>query len=415
MYTPRIAMVVFSHYPLDVRVRRAAEALAEAGMSVDVICLRDNVEPRKERVNGVSVYRIKIKRKRGNALRYFWEYGYFMTSAFVKLSILQLIKGYNIVHVHNLPDILVLSALFPKICKAHVILDIHDVMPEVFIRKYGIPAGHNLVKTLQYLEKLSIKFADHIIVASPFFRETLIRRSCSPGKCTTILNLPDPKYFKARKVHGRGNSDGFKIIYPGTLGEIHGVDIAIKAIGRVVKQTRIPIQFYIYGEGAELEKNKLMTLTKNLDLQDVVHFNPKVPAGKLARIYQSMDIGIVPKRDGVHAKDAMSTKLFEFAAVGLPTIVSRTKADSLYFDESMVTFFEPENESELADCIVRLYRNPELRKSLCQQAALVYRKINWKTESKKLYAVYDRMLLHHYVFNDTVCIKYMPHGKIRLK
>ena len=394
MYIPRIAMVVFSHYPLDVRVRRSAEALAEAGMSVDVICLGDKGEPRKERINGVSVYRIKLRRKRGKPWRYLWEYGYFMASAFVKLSILQLIKSYNIVHVHNLPDILVLSALFPKICKARVILDIHDVMPEIFIRKYGIPEGHNLIRTLRYLEKLSIKLADHIIVASPFFKETLIRRSCSREKCTTILNLPDPKYFKARKVHERGDSDDFKVIYPGTLGEIFGVDIAIKAIGRVVRHTKIPVQFHIYGEGAELEKNKLMTLTKNLDLQDVVHFSPKVPAGELARIYKSMDIGIVPKRSGVHADDAMSTKLFEFTAIGLPCIASRTKADSLYFDDSMVMFFEPENESELADCIVRLYRNPELRKSLCQQAALLYRKINWEKESKKLYEVYEGMLPH---------------------
>jgi len=39
MKASRVAMVVFSYYPLDVRVRRAAEALADAGMRIDVIAL----------------------------------------------------------------------------------------------------------------------------------------------------------------------------------------------------------------------------------------------------------------------------------------------------------------------------------------------------------------------------------------
>ena len=35
-----VAMVVFSSYPFDPRVRREAEALAAKGISVDVICLQ---------------------------------------------------------------------------------------------------------------------------------------------------------------------------------------------------------------------------------------------------------------------------------------------------------------------------------------------------------------------------------------
>lgn len=60
----RVAMVVFSYYPLDVRVRREVEALSEAGSAVEVIALRGDGEPRQERLNGVNVYRINIKQKR---------------------------------------------------------------------------------------------------------------------------------------------------------------------------------------------------------------------------------------------------------------------------------------------------------------------------------------------------------------
>ena len=39
----------------------------------------------------------------------------------------------------------------------------------------------------------------------------------------------------------------------------------------------------------------------------------------------------------------------EFMALGIPVIVSRTKIDSYYHDDSMVKFFESENADQLAE------------------------------------------------------------------
>ena len=72
--TVRIAMVVFSSYPTDTRVRREAETLIVKGMSVDIICLRNNDEAKEENINGVQVFRLPVQRKRGHKIRYLWEY-----------------------------------------------------------------------------------------------------------------------------------------------------------------------------------------------------------------------------------------------------------------------------------------------------------------------------------------------------
>jgi len=392
MKASHVAMVVFSYYPLDVRVRRAAEALADAGMRIDVIALRGNGEPRKDQINRVKVYRINIKRQRTTKLRYLWEYGNFIFSSFIKLSFLHILRQYKVVHVHTLPDILALSAAFTKITGAKVILDMHDLMPELFRRKFGINENHKIIRAIKLLEKVSIKIANHVITASPYFRENLINRSLPPEKCTTILNLPDPKYFNTDVKQSPCNQNKFRIIYPGTLGEIHGVDIVINAIEKIVKLTDIPVELHIYGAGAESERNKLIELTRKLNLENFIRFYSKIPAEKLGAIYTSMDVGVVPKRNGVHAMDAMSTKLFEYAAVGLPAIVSRTKSDSLYFDDPMVLFFEPENEKELADCIIKLYHDPHLRWQLSINSKLLYKKINWSSEKNKLLSVYERLI-----------------------
>ena len=70
----RIAMVVHAYYERDARVRRYAEALAETGWEVDVFCLRDHGEARRQRKNGVDIIRVPITRARGSKFRYFLEY-----------------------------------------------------------------------------------------------------------------------------------------------------------------------------------------------------------------------------------------------------------------------------------------------------------------------------------------------------
>lgn len=124
----RIASIVFAYYPADPRPRREAEALVEAGMSVDVICLKGDGQQREEETGGVHVYRLRVKHTRGGRFKYLWEYGWFILLAFLKLSVLHAVKGYDAVHVHNMPDLLVFSALLPRLSGAKIILDLHDPM-----------------------------------------------------------------------------------------------------------------------------------------------------------------------------------------------------------------------------------------------------------------------------------------------
>jgi glycosyltransferase involved in cell wall biosynthesis len=385
-------MVVYSHYPGDNRVRREAEAIVERGMSVDVVCPIYDKQCKQETVNGVNVYRVGKFKKRGSKLSYIFEYGYFIVMAFFKLMFLHIWKRYKVVHVHNLPDILVLSALFPKMTGAKVILDMHEIMPEFFMRKYKKDENDNAIKLLKFQEKMASAISNHVIVATPFLKETVINRSTKAFACTPILNLSDNKYFDGRSNNTSRTDNKFRLIYPGTISEIHGVDIVINAVGLIVKKTKIPIEFHIYGSGSQQEIKRLISMIERLNLNEFVILHKQVYVDELADILRTMDAGVVPKRGGTFAEDAISSKLFDFAAVGLPSIVSRTKGDSLYFDESMVLFFEPGNEKQLADCIIKLHDNQDLRRSLSENSKLLSNKINWGMMKEDLYAIYDNLI-----------------------
>jgi len=112
----RVAVVVFSHYPSDPRPRRAAEALAQLGMKVEVISLRQNdQEPLRETFNGINILRVPLKHWRGGRFSYAFQYGSFILAAFFLLAFRSLSRRYSLVHVHNMPDVLVFSALIPKL------------------------------------------------------------------------------------------------------------------------------------------------------------------------------------------------------------------------------------------------------------------------------------------------------------
>src|ERR1044071_986947 len=128
------AVLVYSGYPSDPRPRRAAEALVGLGMNVDVFCLRQNdQEPLRDTCNGVNIFRFPMKHWRGNKWAYFFQYGHFLIPGFFFLTLRCLVRRYRLVHVHNMPDILVFAALVPKMLGAKVILDLHDPMPELMM------------------------------------------------------------------------------------------------------------------------------------------------------------------------------------------------------------------------------------------------------------------------------------------
>src|ERR1700749_3373069 len=78
----RVVAVLFSDYPADPRPRRAAEALAEAGACVEVICLKErDEETQRETFHGVHITRLPLRRRRGGKLSYMLRYGAFILLA----------------------------------------------------------------------------------------------------------------------------------------------------------------------------------------------------------------------------------------------------------------------------------------------------------------------------------------------
>ena len=73
-------MITFSPYPSDPRPRRAVDALINAGMTVDLICLAEDQAPRREKQNALDVTRLPITHRRGGGLPIFINTRHFFPS-----------------------------------------------------------------------------------------------------------------------------------------------------------------------------------------------------------------------------------------------------------------------------------------------------------------------------------------------
>ena len=135
----------------------------------------------------------------------------------------------------------------------------------------------------------------------------------------------------------------------------------------------------------------LVYLINDLELKDNIIFHDPVRVEELAKIYEDVSMGIVPKRGGIFASEAFSSKIFDFMAAGLPIIASKTKIDEYYFDDSMMMFFEPENSDDLSRCIINLYNNPEKRKTLSDKGKKFVEENNWEVKKHIYLDVVDSL------------------------
>lgn len=384
----RICMVTYSFYESDTRVMQYASALAQRGDVVDVLALARPEAPAVEVLNGVNVFRIQRRtlNEKGR-LSYLWRILRFFAISACVLARKHLQEPYQLVHVHSVPDFLVFAALVPKLLGARVILDIHDILPEFYESKFGIARNSLQFRLLLLAEKVSTGFSDHVLIANDLWKKRIVSRAVPPGKCTAICNYPDPSIFYPRAHHAANGK--FIILYPGTLNGHQGLDVALKSFATIADQ--IPdAEFHIYGEGPA--KAELIALARRLGLNGRVRFHDWLSTNEIAEVMAASDLAVVPKKaSSPFGNEAASTKVMEFMALGIPVIVSRTKVDSYYFNDSLVRFFDSENEAALAKSILELHRDAHLRDLLTANAARYIQENNWNVKKQRYLGLVDRL------------------------
>lgn len=384
-----ICLIAQSVYDFDPRVRRKAEALAAVGYTVDVLALRPSDGRKSYTLNGVNVSTISIGKKRGSLARYLYEYVVFFAWALVRVPLQMRKRHYAVVDVNTLPDFLVFAPVVARWMGAKIILDMHEITPEFYMSKYGIPAHSLLVRVLTYLERISFNFADHVITINEPILDLLISRGLAGAKATVVMNAVDEANFavgsKAAAPVGPA-PDTFVMMYHGTLTRIYGLDLAIEAFA--IAHGDMPgAEIWILGSGTEA--GPLKALSQKLGLEWKVKFVGQVPSTDIPGWLARCDLGLLPIRQDVFLDFAFPNKLPEFIIAGKAVLISRLRTIRHYFSDAAVAFFKPNDPSDLATQMVRVFRDGTLRDRLVARAREEYAPIRWDLMKQRYLQVVD--------------------------
>ena len=382
----RFLMVAYTTYLHDGRVRRHAEALAEAGHEIDVMVIAAG-EPSE--LNGVNLIGIDVPRYRGAShSSYLRVYGRFFGLAASRAISRSRKHPYDGVIICTMPDAAVLCALPLRIFGSRILLDIHDTMPELYLDKFGDDRGAFGAKILMWQERISAALANRVLAVHEPHRQRLIAAGIPSDKITVVANGPDPRIFGGERAAPAPEAK-FKLVCHGTVAHRLGLDLVVRAISML--RDRVPdLEMLVIGDGDCYDD--VVALAKELRVEDRIEFRGLVPTVELPAAFAGATVGLVPQRS-THATNLMlPVKLLEYAALGIPVIASRLRTIEHYFGPREVRFFEPENVEGLASAILAMHDNPAERLEMAARAYAAGARLAWDTQRESFYRAIDALI-----------------------
>lgn len=392
---PYITMIAYTNYSSDARVRREAEAVAEQpGYHVSFMSLKEGRVETSYNANGVAVQEVPIRKYQGKSKKaYMMSYARFMAVAFQELNRQVFAGCLDAVHIHNMPNFLVLSAVIPRLAGKKLILDIHDSIPETYLSKFS--DGNKNLKLFKLFcieENLCCRFVHKVVCVNHIQKQVLVQRGLEEKKVVVCMNTPDPKIFH-NDMNGRisrRNANEFRLVYHGTITERLGIDLVIEAVSKL-KDEISNLHYYVLGKGDDLDT--FVRLAEKRGVGDRVHFNKKMlPVECLGELICEMDLGVISNRKDPATELMLPVKMLEYMVLGIPVIAPRLKTIQYYFDEKMICYYDPENIESLVDSIRIIYQNKNRQKEQTKAANRFFHTYGWNQHKMGLIQMYREML-----------------------
>jgi len=389
----RVAIVVHAVVPGDPRVRRQTDALVEAGFEVDIICLRQPGEAGDEVDGPRRIVRLPINRSFVGFAGHLAEYVAFTAMVAWRLAREHRRHRYDLVQVATVPDFLSFAALPERLGGVPLLLDLHEDMPEFFRDRFSNPILAPLMPVVDAATRASAAVADHLITVHEPLRRLSIRRGVAPERIDVVMNSADGSLFDPAAHDRRAfMADGeLRLIHHSNFQRIYGLDVAILGLARLRSDLRWRLD--VYGDGPwrpEIEAAVARTATA-----DRVHLHGRVPMDDLPGLLAAADIGLVPSLAEPYLEYSLSTKLLEYAAMGVPTVASDLATFRHHFTDAALRFVPGGDPDALALAVEALVDDPGGTVAMGLEAHRQAATYDWSVQKARYLAIVDRLIRGH--------------------
>ncbi|WP_179561912.1 glycosyltransferase family 4 protein [Cellulomonas soli] len=278
---------------------------------------------------------------------------------------------FDVLHLHE-PVTPSLSMLALWIAEGPVVATFHTSQE----RSRSLQVAYPLVR--QSLEKISARIA-----VSEDARRTLVEHL--GGDAVVIPNgvyvdtfasaVPDPRWT--------GTAEAPTVAFLGRIDEARkGLPVLLGAV-REVLATHPGTRFLVAGRGETGPEEARELLG---DAADAVEFLGGVSDEDKARLLASVDVYVAPQTGG----ESFGIVLVEAMSAGAAVVASDLGAFSRVLDDGTAgVLFRTGDSAALADTLVRVLDDPELRRTVVARAREVVRRYDWSTVTDQVLTVYE--------------------------
>jgi glycosyltransferase involved in cell wall biosynthesis len=273
---------------------------------------------------GLTLLEYPAPRQGQGILGYVWEYATSLAWAVVHSGLARLRSRVDILQLIQPPDIYVPLARVHKLFGAAILIDQHDLMPELFALRQK-RAVRPATVVLRWLERLTQSIADETICTNDYQKARLIGAGGDPDRVTVVRNGPVIGRVR-HAVPDESLREGYSFLccWVGKMGRQDRLDLALSAVRHVIQDLgEKDVKFAFLGNGECLDEAK--ALSSQLGLDPWVSFPGWVPESTVFSYLATADLGM----DASLQEDVSPVKVFEYMAFGIPFVsfdVQETKA-----------------------------------------------------------------------------------------
>ena len=172
------------------------------------------------------------------------------------------------------------------------------------------------------------------------------------------------------------------------LQRIYGLDPAIEGLARLRGDLRWRLD--VYGDGPwrpRIEATIARTGTAHR-----VTLHGRVPIDDLPALLADADIGLVPSVPEPYLEYSLSTKLLEYAAMGVPTVATDLATFRHHFTDAALRFVPGNDPDALARAIEALVADPAGTVAMGQEARHQARAYDWAVQKERYRSIVDRLI-----------------------
>jgi glycosyltransferase involved in cell wall biosynthesis len=191
----------------------------------------------------------------------------------------------------------------------------------------------------------------------------------SKEECKSILGLPRDKNI---------------LLFFGYLSPYKGPDILLKAMPRVIKDIQ-DVLLIVSGIGSM--KDELMSLSKRLNINNNVKFTGYIDESLKPIYFKAADVFCLPS---VMTTESFGIVNLEAMACGVPVVASKIGGiPDVIRDGENGLLVAPSNPELLADALIHLFKNEDIRRKMGERALELVEYYSWDRiaiETEKVYS-----------------------------